>query len=273
MRDFARNLILNYLPAIVAHKINVLKNVHLTHLEPEMGILCHLLQNNTNKVALDVGANLGLYSELLSPIFKHVIAIEPQPKLAKYLQKILPANVILVESAASDHQGRSVLRTPKTSQIFNYAPQLDALASLEESNELNGNQQIDEIEVRLETLDTISAHCAEEVGFIKIDVEGHELKVLMGAHNVLTKFKPMVMVEIDRHMNEHYFDVFKLMQGGGYYSFYLNPKNGRITPCNQEDVVKLQADEEFKKLRSNKPAPGYISNFIFSQNPDLTLAN
>jgi hypothetical protein len=35
-----------------------------------------------------------------------------------------------------------------------------------------------------------------DVDFIKIDVEGHELKVLEGAKETLSKHSPLVMVEI-----------------------------------------------------------------------------
>ena len=39
----------------------------------------------------------------------------------------------------------------------------------------------------------------DDVGFFKIDVEGHELAVLQGATNLLKTQRPIVMIEIEQH--------------------------------------------------------------------------
>jgi hypothetical protein len=50
--------------------------------------------------------------------------------------------------------------------------------------------------------------------FIKIDVEGHELKVLKGAEETLKKHKPTVLIEIHDFSEDH--DVHKFMMSLGY---------------------------------------------------------
>ena len=59
------------------------------------------------------------------------------------------------------------------------------------------NQQVEKLKVQVVTLDTfVEFHNLNNISFIKIDVEGHEKKVIEGAQNTLMRFKPYVQVEI-----------------------------------------------------------------------------
>jgi hypothetical protein len=51
---------------------------------------------------------------------------------------------------------------------------------------------------------------------IKIDVEGHELKVLMGAKELITKHKPTILIELLPHIedSEHVRTLLKEMGYG-----------------------------------------------------------
>jgi hypothetical protein len=66
----------------------------------------------------------------------------------------------------------------------------------------------------------------DRVGFIKIDVEGHELSVLKGARELLQRDKPNLLIEIDLtgHSEEGFNEVFNFLYALGYESFVYQNK-------------------------------------------------
>ncbi len=87
-------------------------------------------------------------------------------------------------------------------------------------------------EVQVVPLDEILA--SEPVDFIKIDVEGMELDVLMGAAGIIRKYRPVVHVEVREHdngrfgafisdMNYMVVDVFRQYRGVTDYIVVPNP--------------------------------------------------
>ncbi len=51
------------------------------------------------------------------------------------------------------------------------------------------------------------------IGFVKMDIEGHELRALTGMRSVLERDKPTVLVEVEARNDQ---GVFDLMTGLGY---------------------------------------------------------
>lgn len=75
-----------------------------------------------------------------------------------------------------------------------------------------------ENEMEFKPLDAVEIN---EVGIIKIDVEGHEIDVLMGAIKTIKKFKPEIMVAI-YHSGRDFIEIYKLIKSFNIYSkFYL----------------------------------------------------
>jgi hypothetical protein len=67
-------------------------------------------------------------------------------------------------------------------------------------------REIRQIEVQVKPLDDFAL---SDVTFIKIDVEGHEVEVLIGASETIKKWRPYVLVEVaDRNLQtvDRYFD-------------------------------------------------------------------
>ena len=145
-------------------------------------------------VFVDVGANIGLITlyAMLSGRFSHAIAIEPDPWNRTILKQNLEINglterVIVVAKAASDKVG--------TMKLHRDAKNLGA-HSLEPGFSMS---PVDEAQVvAVERLDAILAEAnvaAADIGFVKIDVEGHEFAALSGLTGIL-EARPPIMIEI-----------------------------------------------------------------------------
>ncbi|MFT5509213.1 MAG: FkbM family methyltransferase [Hyphomicrobiaceae bacterium] len=147
-----------------------------------------------DSVFVDVGANIGLITlyALLSGRFERAIAIEPDPWNRVVLQKNLEINgllerVTIVGKAASDTTGTMNLhRDAKNLGAHSLEPGF-GMSPVEEAHP-----------VPVEPLDTIleAARIAlDTVGFVKIDVEGHEFAALAGSSGLLAS-RPPVMIEV-----------------------------------------------------------------------------
>ncbi len=170
------------------------------------------------KVFVDVGANIGamtLYA-MLSGQFSHAVAIEPDHHNRSILERNVAINglsekVTIAATAASFASGEMPLFRDEKNR---------GAHSLEEGFVMTpANTEV----VNVDTLDHIIGDLGiglDDVGFVKIDVEGHEQSVLHGAPKVLSK-KPPIMLEatfdvsnqaaghsdyhaITRHLQAHY---------------------------------------------------------------------
>lgn len=79
------------------------------------------------------------------------------------------------------------------------------------------------------TLDKyIQSRNIRKVHFLKIDVEGAELRVLEGSRNTLGNFKPILAIEIHEVLYKYFgyslTDLFAFLRGIGYSIYGLNQK-------------------------------------------------
>ena len=82
---------------------------------------------------------------------------------------------------------------------------------------------------KLELLDEI-AKDAPKVSLIKIDVQGHELKVLQGGIDTLIKFKPTVIIEIDNRFDTELCKlIWDFMNVQGYEFFHIDDQKNRLS--------------------------------------------
>jgi len=160
----------------------------------------------------DVGANKGIYSYWLSRAVGQngkVFAFEPQPELQPHLARVQTAfnltNLHVIDKACSDYSG--VVRLFRDFSGAGHA-------SIEHKQD-----RLESVEVEKITIDSFSKiHCIEEVAFIKLDVERHELKVLMGAETLLRKARPLLLLEYHWKEIEEY-PLFKFLEKLGYDGF------------------------------------------------------
>jgi len=131
---------------------------------------------------IDVGANLGWFTLLSAGIVGpegHVISVEPEPlnfsRLSRSVELNRFENVTTIQKALSDREGNATLHLSEGS-TGDHSIKWDSL----------GGRLGRSIEVRTATLDSISrAYNIRHVDLLKIDVEGLEPEVLLGAKELL----------------------------------------------------------------------------------------
>ena len=154
-------------------------------LERELQMLPRLISKTD--VALDIGANAGFYAFRMSKIFSKVHAFEINNELTEDLRRYNPGNITITPVGLSSTAGEATLYIP----VLNGLP-LTGWASLTPGNCPDATGELTK-PVKIATLDSFQL---ENVSFIKIDVEGHELHVLEGARQTLSTQRPRVLIEI-----------------------------------------------------------------------------
>jgi FkbM family methyltransferase len=157
--------------------------------EREMGLLPVLC--DPARTGIDIGAKVGMYTYRIRQRSSDVIAFEPIPLFNEMLKKVFDGKRGRIEPVAvSDRHGRATLRMPYDRKG---GPQLGR-STIDAGNKLAHAQTvtIEELEVETRALDE---YALTNVGFIKIDVEGHELAVLDGATQTIAASRPNLLVE------------------------------------------------------------------------------
>jgi FkbM family methyltransferase len=165
----------------------------------------------------------------------------------------LPVRVEAV--ALSDEVGEATLRGPVAESvgIEGIHKTLTGRATVESENLLDDcdYSQIYEVAVPRRKLDDYDF---DAVGFIKIDVEGHELSVLRGASNTIERHRPLMLIEIeDRHKPNAICNVHSFLGNLGYEGYFL--LNKKLMPLTCFDLAAHQKNWRQSGL--------YINNFFF----------
>lgn len=147
------------------------------------------------KYVVDIGANEGQWSTSFLKCLKPVklIAVEPVPATFARLQAAIKgqSNVELKNVAIGDHVGTVKFKVTRDSLGAS------ALKPRNDMRSLVGNNWdvLQEVEIPLETLDHLLIDFAE-ISLLKIDVQGYEKQVLVGAMQTLKKTK-FVLIELN----------------------------------------------------------------------------
>lgn len=186
----------------------------------EIESIAHIIDNfvnhqptSNNVVALDIGANVGSYSVALADKFKCILAFEPNP----YVFKVLEANIYL----------------NRTHNVLPYQIALgdkNEVLNLYESEEWNiGMASLTQYSEHARVISSAKVSVGDEfipplmtegdvIGFVKIDVEGHEKKVISGLRKILAQHKPLIGLEISG--GEVGAELKKDLREIGYEHFY-----------------------------------------------------
>ena len=126
-------------------------------------------------LAIDVGANVGLWSKHLVEKFNSVIAFEPLEQVYSCLElnvKDLPVDI-----------NRFALGS------------VNDVVEMVYDEENTGGSYVSEVgkgSIDIKRMDDLSL---PKFGLLKIDCEGHELEVIKGGEKTILKYKPIIVVE------------------------------------------------------------------------------
>ncbi|HUZ72333.1 MAG TPA: FkbM family methyltransferase [Stellaceae bacterium] len=143
-------------------------------------------------VVVDVGTNVGNHAIYFDRIMQcsSVVCFEPNPTAIDLLR----ANVSLNQAAAVDltHLGVGLGRGGGRAKLLFPQSHNIGAARLDTSEDANATIVVDTMDNRIVDLANLD--------FIKIDAEGMELDVLAGAVNIISSYRPTLLVEVEyRH--------------------------------------------------------------------------
>ncbi len=204
--------------------------------EDEIRFVRKVIQSGQH--VLDIGANYGVYTLSLSALVGQtgkVVAFEPDAATASFLLESLQRNgygqAQVIGKAVSDHEGIAHFKLEGNSEL---------------NRMLDDNDASESISVEVTTLDAwLQGSAWTEIDFIKIDAEGQEANVVIGAAALLEKHSPLVMAEF-KHGHGFNYDMLEQFSRVGYGMYRLIPGLGLLAP--------FRIDEE---------ADSYLLNLFF----------
>ena len=144
--------------------------------------------------------------------------------MARFLKAAFGSSVQVETVALSDSVGTATMRVPDDRM-------LDGCATIEDDNPLR-QDACKEITVQTRRLDDYDFR---SVGLVKVDVEGHELKVLQGAEGTLRRNRPTLIVEAEERHRTHAVDsVVEFLAALGYRGYFL--RGGVFDPIENIDA-------------------------------------
>ena len=132
-------------------------------------------------VALDIGANVGLWSRDLVKSFGRVIAFEPVAVFRECLETNVKGDNFEVRPIALGDQ--------------------DTMGTMIITEDNSGHSHLDPNtmgagDVQVVRLDNLNLH---NINYIKIDCEGYEYRILQGAEQTIRRCRPVIVIEQKPH--------------------------------------------------------------------------
>jgi FkbM family methyltransferase len=209
----------------------LLRRLSGANYEREMELLDLLCDRN--RPSLDVGAKIGMYTWRIRKHSSEVIAFEPIPMFNRILRAVFKGRRGRVEPyAVSDRRGTAKMRLPYG---HDGKPKFGR-STIDPANRFDPEiiGRTDEIEVETRRIDDYDL---ADVGFIKIDVEGHELAVLAGAEATVARHKPILLIECnDEHQPDAIARLSDWLKGHDYNTVFLDGHELRLIGDYQRDV-------------------------------------
>lgn len=220
----------------------------------DRGGIAYILDTVTeNNIVFDIGAHKAGYLYYFLTQLGHsgkVYAFEPQSVLYHYLCRLRQLfdweNVTIESFAVSDQPGTAMLSIP-----YNHGRSTSPCATIIESN-MSFRIQSSE-QVRTISIDEYCRIHSIIPGFLKVDVEGNELRVFRGAENILRTYKPRILFECETRFvgEERMQQTFSFLQQAGYSGYFI--EGSSIRPIKEFD----------HDVHQDLSGKLYCNNFIF----------
>jgi len=195
------------------------------------------------KVSVDVGASMGLYTMHLLGYSSGCVSFEPRPLHAAELRKMFAGSrppVRVEQVGLSDHGGSTLMRVVDSDL---------GRSTIEPENTLRPGDDIHEEKIGIRPLDEYKL---DNVGFVKIDVEGHEEAVVRGGLQTIRQNLPSLLIEMEEKHNPGTIQRMRDLLGElSYTGYFLD--GSRLRPIAEA---------------ANASHP--VNNYIFVQPAHLT---
>lgn len=211
---------------------HILQRILLTK-EYEPKIVNLILKSiDFSKDAINIGANIGLYANLLAENLntdRKVLAIEPALSAFKLLNNNSKRNnneekIIAFNGIATNMNGEYKINVIEGKEEYS---SVGALIHNSIKNEKYTEQKVKGV-----TIDYLVNKHSIEPGLIVIDVEGAELNVLRGAIDTLKNYRPIIISEVDDNL--------------------LSEQNS-----NSKEVINFLKDLNYEVLDTENNIPSY----------------
>ena len=165
------------------------------------------------RTAIDVGANVGLWTRELGEKFQRVIAFEPIEEFRTcLLNNVHTANIVILAECLGNQAGEVAMTRVRGNA---------------------GHTHIDPTRKGTTPISRLDDHAFTEVDYIKIDCEGYEFEVLEGAEQTIRRERPRLIVECKPHLGkDQQYRSRDLILSWGY----------RLRPYHGDDLVFEYAD-------------------------------
>jgi FkbM family methyltransferase len=202
-----------------------------------------------SKTALDIGANRGIVSYYMSKRFANIHSFEPNAELGGFLKKVLPSNCTLHTCALSNETADNELSVILEAGVPIHGR--GRILNAAESASPPSGAEPQSYSVQKIHLETLDSQNLKNIGFIKIDVEGHEEKVIRGGLSTLRENRPVLIVEIEkRHAGKPAKETIDLIESLGYDGYFF--EGGTRRPVS-----------EYRESMQDPGYPYYINDFLF----------
>ena len=188
-------------------------------------------------VVLDAGGHAGQFAKLFARMAPngHVYTVEPGSYALSIMRPAIRfnrlRNITILPVGLSDSPGTATLHVPvKESGSLGYG-----LSHITDITEQRARRPSISDSISLTTIDRIAvSEDLRRLDFIKADIEGCELRMIVGAEQTLLRFRPNLMVEVNSEALARVGDtpdsLFSYFASIDYHGYILDPDMQRFHP-------------------------------------------
>ncbi|HBX51886.1 MAG: hypothetical protein A2275_13280 [Bacteroidetes bacterium RIFOXYA12_FULL_35_11] len=218
--------------------LSMVRHGYLKKQYPELFYLKKIIK--PGNTCIDIGANLGYYSTLMSHLAGEngrIYAVEPIPMFYNIWKKNVKRsghnNLELFPYALGGEQKNVKMGMPERDGLLHHG-MTKVVSSANENY-----QKFFDVEMRMP--DVLFANI-NRLDFVKCDVEGYESEVFSNMKETLKRFKPLVQSELNG--NENRMKVINLFESLGYTPKILNESH-ELRDITSEEKLTLSQDFYF----------------------------
>lgn len=208
---------------------------------------------------VDAGANLGFHSIQFGKLCKKVYSFEPQP----YIYNQLCANILFngLDNVIETYK-LGLGDKEETQQLWNIEHEnwvgngihnwggrgiiQEGYGGIERSTK---NEIREEDTIKIATLDSFSI---PKCDLIKIDIQGYEYNMFVGAQNTISKFKPIIFLENNLADGETSLNSKNYLLELGYELYRMNVNNNEDCILIHPSNINYTRDLEILNQVKNK---------------------